>query len=132
MATRNTFGTNLSLIAGEDLSAKQYRFAKLSGDNKVKVCDAATDVPVGVIQNRPESGEVAEIAWFGKVPVVVGEVAIIAGAQVGTDANGKAVAIDPDGVDDYYYVGQAVTGGDPGEVIEVLMNCATPVIQARS
>ena len=45
--------------ASADLSAKQYYFVKLSSETKVTVCSAVTDKPIGVLQNKPASGEQA-------------------------------------------------------------------------
>ncbi len=56
----------VSRVAGEDLSAAQYKFVKLdNGTGNVLAVDGATDRPFGVLQNDPESGEIAEITIVG-------------------------------------------------------------------
>ena len=37
-----------TFTASADLSAKQYYFVKMSGENTVTVCAAVTDKPIGV------------------------------------------------------------------------------------
>ena len=48
-----------TLTAAADLSGKQYHFVKLASESTVNVCAAVTDVPIGVLQNTPASGESA-------------------------------------------------------------------------
>lgn len=127
-------GFKFSAIAGEDLSAKQYHFMKLSANMTVVGCAATTDIPCGVLQNNPPSGGAAEVMVYGITKIVTAVVTgLAAGTLLGTDANGHAVAIDPDGNDDLYYCGQVVisTGG-ANEIGSALVNCATPVIQSGS
>ena len=50
-----------TFTASADLSAKQFYIVKMSGDNTVTVCAAVTDVPIGVLQNKPASGEQAVV-----------------------------------------------------------------------
>ena len=54
-----------TLKAAADLSSKQYHFVKLASATTVNVCSAITDVPIGILQNDPESGETAVITIFG-------------------------------------------------------------------
>src|SRR5512139_1653718 len=79
------------LVAGEDLSAaaNQYKFVTLSGDNTVVLCDATTDDPIGVLQNRPDSGEEAVVCSIG-VTKVQGDADLTAGHLIGTSADGQA------------------------------------------
>ena len=125
-------GFKFTAIAGEDLSAKQYHFMKLSANMTVVGCAATTDIPCGVLQNNPPSGGAAEVMVYG-ITKIVTAAALTAGALLSTDANGHAVAIDPDGNGDLYYCGQVVisTGG-ANEIGSALVNCATPVIQSAS
>lgn len=77
--------------AGADLSAaaNQYKFVKVSGESEVNVA-ADTDVAIGVLQNRPEQGEGAEVAIAGRVQVRAGA-AIADGDQVTCNASGQAI-----------------------------------------
>ena len=51
-------------LAGEDLSAKQFHFVYLDGSDVLVVDDAAL-APVGVLQNKPTEGQIAEIMAIG-------------------------------------------------------------------
>lgn len=55
-----------TLIAGEDLSAKQYHFVRVHTDGKVMVGPTATGGKViGVLQNKPTAGQACEIVVQG-------------------------------------------------------------------
>lgn len=126
-------GFNISLVAAESMASAQFYFAKVSGDNGAAICTELTDMPCGVIQNKPASGGAAEIMVMGVTKVLVGAGgALVAGNLVGCDADGKAVAVDPDGTSDYYWVGQCLEGAAAGEYATILINAANPCIQAGS
>lgn len=73
-------------------SGNQYLFVKVTGAHVVGKCTAATDQPIGVLQNKPQvSGQASTIAFAG-VSLVRAAGALTAGTIVGTDANGRAVA----------------------------------------
>jgi len=61
------------LTAGADLSSSQYCTVKMASTaGQVIICAAATDVPVGVLQNKPTSGQAAEVATLGVVKAKLG------------------------------------------------------------
>lgn len=126
-------GFKFTAIAGGDLSAKQYHFVKISADMTVVICNNLADIPCGVLQNNPEQYGAAEVMVFG-ISKVVTAAATAYGVQIGTDASGHAILVDPDGGNDYYYCGIMVqsTGGGSPEIGSALINCATPVIQSKS
>lgn len=125
-------GFKFTAIAGASLTTSQYHFVKLSANMTVIVCDAAADIPCGVLQNNPPSGGAAEVMVYG-ITKIIGA-SLTAGNLIGTHTDGTAVVIDPDGVADLYYCGQVLigTGAGAAEVASALINCATPVIQAGS
>lgn len=55
------YGAVQSFTAENDLRTKQFYIVELSGNNQVDVCDAATDVPIGILANKPNSAEVAAV-----------------------------------------------------------------------
>lgn len=114
------------LVAGGDLSAKQYHYVKMSADNTVVICAALTDVPVGVLQNAPASGQAAEVCAIG-VTKIVGDADLDAGAAIGTSADGQADARTI-GTDTTHYVnGIVILGnGGAGGMITAVINCASP------
>jgi hypothetical protein len=125
MAVDQQLVSDLNFTAGADLSAKQYFFVKLSAANTVTVCAAATDIPIGVLQNAPESGQTAVVRPFGITKLYAGG-AISAGNLIGTDSAGEADA-KTSGTDTTNYVcGQALTAADDGDVFKALINCTNP------
>jgi hypothetical protein len=96
------------LIAGADLSAAQFQIVKLSAAKTVILCAAATDKPIGILQNTPKSGQAASVCWNGLSKVVVGAT-VAFGDTVGTDTNGRAVT---------YVAGTDTTKYGVGQVIE--------------
>ena len=79
-----------SFVAGEDLSAKQFKFVTLESDGQVDVADSAGENCIGILLNAPAAGAAATVAISGKVMVESGGT-IAAGAAVATDASGDAV-----------------------------------------
>ena len=106
----------LSLVAGENLSSRQYHFVKLlSGTDTIGLA-GAVDRPIGVLQDDPTSGEVANFTTpYCKTPITLGET-IAKGAAVACGANGRAVAA---GSGDFIQ-GYILEGGNNGEVVTLL------------
>lgn len=116
------------MVAGADLSAatNQYKFVELTADNTVNVCNAATDKPVGVLQNTPKSGEAAEIVVVG-VTKMQADAALTAGTLIGTSADGQADAKVPGTDTTEYTVGMVLVGaGAAAELAVAVVNCAAP------
>lgn len=113
----------ITLEAGADLSAKQYHLVKISS-GKAALCAAATDVPIGVLQNKPASGQPAEIVVVGGTKIVQ-SASITAGALIGTDAAGKADAKVQGTDTTEYTIGQMLlNGGADGAIGTAVINCA--------
>lgn len=94
-------GIDLSFIAAEDLSAMQYRFVHQASDTTVDMVDSGSEFPLGILQNAPESGEVAVVRVTG-VSKLVMNAAVAVGAllkceYVGASDNGKGDAADTEG-----------------------------------
>jgi hypothetical protein len=107
--------------ASADLSAKQYHFVKMSGNNTVTVCAAITDVPIGVLQNNPASGGAAEVCLFG-ISKVVADGTLAAGNVIGTSADGQADAITAGTDTTVYTMGIALNAASAGETVEAFIN----------
>ena len=115
----------ISLEAGADLSAKQYYFVKLDSAGKAIVCAGTTDKPIGVLQNKPTSGQTAEITVLG-VSKVSTDAALAIDDLIGTSADGQAAAYVNGTDTTKYIVGRAlVTSGGAGEITTILVNCAS-------
>lgn len=127
MAYKASQPLKITLTASADLSGKQYYFVKVSGSGTVDVCSGATDKPVGVLQNKPVSGQAAEIVVIG-VTKVSSDAGLTAGNLIGTSADGQADAKTPGTDTTEYIVGQMLTTtGAAGVIGTALVNCASPV-----
>lgn len=87
-----------AFVAGSDLSAKQYHFMRITGaapngiDSKVDIASLATDtVVVGVLLDKPASGDACAVAKLGEVKITV-STEIARGALLTVAAGGLAVA----------------------------------------
>lgn len=110
------------LTASANLASSQYLFVKMSGEKTVTVCSAATDKPIGVLQNAPASGAEAEVVGFG-VTKIIGTADLNYGDQIGTSSGGHAVAKSAGTVD--YIVGEVILGnGGAGGYVTAFINCA--------
>lgn len=114
------------LSASADLSAKQYYFVKMSGNRTVTVCAAVTDIPCGVLQNAPTSGQAAEVVAIG-VTKVSGDADLSYGNVIGTSSDGQAAAYVA-GTDTTKYACGIVLDDNAaaGGLITAVVNCASP------
>ena len=65
MATENKI-LDLAFEAAEDLSADQYKFMVLTSTGTVRRPDSETEVAIGILQNAPLAGEVADVRVIGQ------------------------------------------------------------------
>jgi hypothetical protein len=122
----SAYAVKTTLVAGEDLSAKQYTFVKLNSSGQAIAAAAATDVPVGVLQNAPTSGQEAEVLIVGGTKIVAGA-AITLPNNIGTGATGKAVALATTDTTKYV-VGQLITASAAdGNIVTAVVNCVNPI-----
>lgn len=94
MATENKV-LDVSKAAAEDLSSYQYHIVVLDATaGTVRLPNAATDVPFGILQNAPASGEAAVVRPIGcgGISKVVANAALAIGAFVGMEYVGAADA----------------------------------------
>lgn len=118
----------ISLPAGGNLSTKQFYFMKMSGTGQqVTTCTAATDIPVGVLQNKPAAaGRAAKLVVCGPTKISA-DAALTVGTLIGTSADGQA---DPKtaGTDTTEYIcGQVIElAGAAGDIVEAIINCINP------
>jgi hypothetical protein len=114
--------------AGADLSAAAnlYKFVKFSS-GKIDVCSSATDIPVGVLQNRPSLGMGAEVLVFG-ISKVRSDANLAQGDLIGTAADGEALALVAGTDTTKYVVGRVLfdTSGAAGDYTAAFINCLSP------
>ena len=114
-----TIGT---LTAAADLSAKQYHFVKLASATTVNVCTAITDVPIGILQNNPDTaGDQAIVTIFG-ISKVVADGTLAAGNIIGTSADSQADAISRGTDNSVTILGQAIQAASAGETFTMFLN----------
>ena len=114
-----TLGT---LTAAADLSAKQYHFVKLASATTVNVCTAITDLPIGILQNNPDTaGDQCIVQIFG-ISKVVADGRITAGRWVGTSSDSQAAGITPGSDTTVYVMGQAIQAASAGETFTMFLN----------
>ena len=89
MSEKHGSAAEMTFVSEWDLSTKQYRaVVQGSGDQKVIVASQAGDGPViGIVQNKPESGQAARVAMFGPTKMTAGA-AITRGAVLRATATG--------------------------------------------
>jgi hypothetical protein len=113
MATRDSL--RISLTAASDLSAKQNIFLKINGDNGCDACGAGQDA-IGVQgQTKATSGQPAEVLTGPRIPITLAAT-LVAGAEVMSDAAGKAIAW----VTANRSLGYLIEGGVSGDVVAML------------
>lgn len=126
MAYKASQPLTITLEAAADLSAKQYYFVKVDANGKAAICAAATDKPIGVLQNDPTAGQTASIVVVG-VTKVSSDAALNEGDLIGTSADAQADAKTPGTDTTNYVVGQMMTAtGAAGVIGTALVNCANP------
>jgi len=73
MATYGSYTSIPGLLAGANLSAKQYCPVKLATTaGEVVQATATTDVIIGILQNDPADGEPADVAVLGVAKAYMG------------------------------------------------------------
>jgi hypothetical protein len=105
-----------TFIAGADLSSYQYRFVYLSSQGTVTYTGAG-EAPIGILQNAPESGQLAEVMLMG-ISLLTMSAAVAVMAKVGSAAGGKGVTMSSD--DEIYgaiAIDEASADGDQTRVL---------------
>jgi hypothetical protein len=119
-------GFSFTRVAGADLSSLQYYYVKLSTTDTVVVCAAATDVPIGILQNAPTSGQEATIMVTG-ISKVNSNAALSIGDLIGTAGDGQADAKVPGTDTTEYVVGVVLeASGAAGELATATVNGLNP------
>lgn len=115
-----------TLTAGADLSALQYTFVKLNSSGAVIACSALGEATIGVLQNKPISGAVAEVMCVG-VSKVLSSAAITAGNLIMTAANGKGATAATTGSRSVGFALETA-GSGAADIISCFINCGTGII----
>lgn len=103
-------------VAAADYTAKQYYLVYVSAAGVVTLSGAGA-VNAGVLLNKPDTGEAADVFMLGYGEVLLGGT-VAAGKPFKSDANGKAVLAD---TDKDHTSGYTITGGVSGDVVKALI-----------
>lgn len=87
-------GFSYTLLAGANFTGSQFRFVDVNANSEA-VAPTAEGRVVGVRNNRPNTGQATTVVASGISKVEAGA-AIAAGANVTTDAEGRAITADVD------------------------------------
>lgn len=102
-------GQQVSFQAAADLSAQQFRFVKLDANGQIAAITAVTDIPIGVLQDKPGAAGRAGCVMLNGISKIVGGANLAKADQVGPDAQGRAVA---------YVAGTDTTKYKVGQILE--------------
>ena len=109
-------------LASEDLSAKQFYIVQMDSSGDMEVAEGATDLLLGVLQDKPESGQAGTYRHTGTTKVVA-SAAIAIGDWVTTTNAGKAVATT---TDKDIVIGKALeAAAADGDIIEIQLSIFT-------
>ena len=114
-----------SFKAAADLTTKRWHIMTLTAENTVNVCDAITDIPIGILQNAPDKDQQAEVLIQGISPIKA-DGALAVGNLYGTSADGQADAIVAGTNSTVYVVGQVFKAGVATAVTYGTVDCLKP------
>ena len=116
MATSGNIST-IGIAAGADLRTFQYKIVAVDG-----TLAATNAVALGVLQNKPNTGEHAELAYAGHMKAYVGAGSIAAGDQLAVTTSGYLIknVTSTSGI-----CGRAVTAAASGSLCEFVGDFST-------
>lgn len=122
--------TVYSFEAGSDLSAKQYHAVLLDEDFRVDaITNGNAQVPIGILQNDPISGEAAEVALMGEVCFAEAGGSITYGNALSVNNDGELIAAPFEaaiGTADLYIIAFALEDASDGDHFKVLVTSPVP------
>jgi hypothetical protein len=116
------------ILANSDLTGNQFRFVKFHGTasiDAVVAVAATSDRALGVLNNAPDAGEVAEVVLTGVQKVRLGGT-VARNDGIGTDATGKGIKAAAGAL----VYGVALESGVADQIISVALNSVTPTTAA--
>ncbi len=121
----------LSFTAATAMSAatEQFCLVKLASNGNCHLCTAITDKPIGVLQNSPARGELAEVMVLG-VTKLRANVDLAVDDLVGAAATGRAAVYVAGTTGTSSYIAGRVIAVDAtdndGRVVTAAINCLSP------
>lgn len=128
MTTTSTVLKSGTLVAGADLRAFQHTAVQISAAQTLDAVTDAAERIFGILQNKPNTGEVCEVDIFGITKWKAGD-AVAANAELMPDATGRCItAVETEGNCIY---GRAVeAAGAANEIIAVLVPAVARLVPA--
>ena len=83
-------GFSMTLVAGADLSSSQYTGVKVNASGQAVTTVNGDDI-IGVLQNKPTSGQAATIVTSGVSLMKAGSGGVTAGDNASCDAGGTVI-----------------------------------------
>jgi hypothetical protein len=74
-----------------DSASMQFCLVKMDANGACHLCTSTTDLTLGVLQNLPSRGQLAEVLMLGISKVRVSGTDLAVGVQIATDATARAV-----------------------------------------
>jgi len=109
-------------LAAADLSGLQFYCVKLTGDNKVNITDTAGSDCAGVLQNKPESAQHANVAAIGVSKIRVGGACSYGDLLSVADSGWATVATS--GTKTFGFI---VDGCASGMIATTVLNCSNAI-----
>lgn len=120
-------GTLASYQAAADLSDWQFRFVKLDANGQIAKITAATDIPFGILQDKPAAQGRAGAVMLDGMSKLVGGANLAKGDIIGTDNQGRGVAVVAGTDTTKYSVGIVRTDNSvAGGLCSVEFDCRKP------
>jgi hypothetical protein len=117
----------ITRVAGADLSSLQYTFVKQNSSGQVIAVAAATDIPIGVLQNNPTSGQEAEVLVLGGSTLKAGATITLGTHFVlGTTSAGAATPLTPGTDTTKYVLGVPLATAASGDIMSAIIDCTSP------
>jgi hypothetical protein len=110
---------DITLEAGADLSAGQYRFVTLAADGQVDLTGSAGGTALGVLQNKPDAAGKAAVIRVVGVSKLVAAGTITPDDKLQSDASGDALAAATGD----HVLAQALANADDNDVFPAFINC---------
>ena len=104
------------VAAGADLRGQQYKAVAVGG-----TIAATAQLAMGLLQNKPNTGEDASVQYFGESFYVAGG-AVTAGGLIGVTTSGFCITVDSGSVS----IGKALNTVTSGSQGRALVNLITP------
>lgn len=124
---------DLTFIAGEDLTEKQYYLVQFtSTEGTIELHDTANKYAMGVLRNKPDTGETAVVRVLGVTEMAMEAGGVAYGLPVGDDVPANPTGLGGAGANGEAVYGVVLTasGTTAADLATVLVDFITPKVYA--